>query len=293
MRITQKAVTLTSLQGLNRNLDSVGRLQRQLSSGRLLTAPSDSPTGVNRAMQTRAEQAAAAQQERNIVDARSWLDSADSVLQTMVTTTRQVRDLTVQGSSPGGLSPAGQQAIAGEVAQLRETLLGQANRTVSGRPLFGGVTGATTAYDATGAWIGEAGVPITRRVSDTESVRVDITGPEAFGPPGDDLFAIVDRIATDVTANPAALAGHLADLDVVLDRMLTSIADVGARVQRVERAEGINADRVLALQSRLALTEDIDLPATIMQLQMQQVGYEAALSATAKVIQPSLVDFLR
>ena len=58
MRITQRAVALTSLQGLNRNLDAVGKLQQQLTSGRLINAPSDSPTGTNRAMQTRADQAA-------------------------------------------------------------------------------------------------------------------------------------------------------------------------------------------------------------------------------------------
>ena len=293
MRITQRAVALTSLQGLNRTLTDVGRLQQQLSSGRAISAPSDSPTGTNRAMQTRADQAAVDQQARNITDAKSWLDSADSVLQGMIDATRRVRDLTVQGSSTGSLSPASQEAIGMEVAQLRETLLGQANRTVQGRPLFGGVTSGTVAYDAAGVWIGQAGAPIMRRVSDTEAVRVDLTGPEVFGAPGSDLFALVGNIAADVAADPAALAGHLADLDVAIDGMLTAIADIGARAKRIDRAEQINSEQGLVLQSRLAETEGIDLPMTIMQLQMRQVGYEAALSATARSIQPSLVDFLR
>ena len=101
MRITQRAVALTSLQGLNRNLDAVGKLQQQLTSGRLISAPSDSPTGTNKAMQTRGEQAAAAQQGRNISDAKSWLEQADSTLRQMLDTTRRVRDLTVQGLNSG------------------------------------------------------------------------------------------------------------------------------------------------------------------------------------------------
>ena len=101
MRITQRAVALTSLQGLNRNLDAVGKLQQQLTSGRLINAPSDSPTGTNRAMQTRADQAAVAQQARNITDAKSWLEQTDSTLQEMLDTARRVRDLTVQGLSTG------------------------------------------------------------------------------------------------------------------------------------------------------------------------------------------------
>jgi flagellar hook-associated protein 3 FlgL len=49
----------------------------------------------------------------------------------------------------------------------------------------------------------------------------------------------------------------------------------------------------LSLQTRLSQTEDIDMPKTIMELQMQQVGYQAALAATAQALQPTLVDFLK
>ena len=293
MRITQRAVALTSLQGLNRNLDAVGKLQQQLTSGRLISQPSDSPTGTNRAMQTRFDQAAVAQQQRNIGDAKSWLAQTDSTLREMLDTTRRVRDLTVQGMNTGATSDTSAQALATEVASLREGLLSLANRNISGRPLFGGVTPGTKAYDATGAYVGQAGPPVTRRVSDTETVRVDTTGPDAFGPAGNDLFAVVDRIATDVLANPTALATHLDDLDAVMKTMLTAVADVGSRAARVDREEQVNADRALTLSSQLAETENIDLPNTIMRLQMQQVGYEAALAATAKALSPTLLDYLR
>jgi flagellin-like hook-associated protein FlgL len=293
MRITQRAVALTSLQGLNRNLDAVGKLQQQLTSGRLINAPSDSPTGTNRAMQTRGDQAANDQHSRNITDAKSWLEQTDSTMQEMLDTARRVRDLTVQGSSTGSNSPVSAQAIATEVKSLRDGLLSLANRTIGGRPLFGGVTPGQKAYDATGTFVGQSGPPVTRRVSDTEVIRVDITGPEAFGPAGADVFAIADRIATDVVANPAALATHLADLDAAMKGMLTAVADVGSRAARVEREEQVNADRALTLSSQLAETENIDLPNTIMRLEMQKVGYEAALSATAKALQPTLLDYLR
>ena len=293
MRITQRAVALTSLQGLNRNLDAVGKLQTQLTSGRLINTVSDSPTGTNRAMQTRDEQAAVAQQSRNISDARSWLDQSDSTLQTMISTARRVRDLTVQGLSTGSASATSQAALAIEVTSLREGLLSLANTQVQGRPLFGGVTSGGKAYDATGAWVGQGGAPVTRRVSDSEKMRVDITGPEAFGTPGSDLFAVVNSIATDLTANPAALQTHLADLDTIMNGMSGAVADIGTRGSRLERVAQINFDRGLALTQQLAETESIDLPNTIMRLEMQKVGYEAALAATAKAIQPTLMDYLR
>jgi flagellar hook-associated protein 3 FlgL len=244
-------------------------------------------------MQTRSDQAAVAQQARNINDAKGWLEQTDSTLQEMLDSARRVRDLTVQGASDGANNATSAQAIATEVSSLRQGLLSLANRQIGGRPLFGGVTPGAQAYDSTGTYVGLAGPPVTRRVSDTEVIRVDTTGPQAFGPAGADLFSVVDKIAADVVANPAALQTHLADLDKVMSGMQTALADVGARAARVDQEAQVNSDRALSLSSRLADTENIDLPNTIMRLQMQQTGYEAALNATAKALQPSLLDYLR
>jgi flagellin-like hook-associated protein FlgL len=295
VRITQKAVTLTSLQGLNRNLDQFGKLQQQLTSGRLINAPSDSPTGTNKAMQTRSDQAAVEQFGRNIADADSWLSITDSTLQNMLDVTRRVQFLTTQGASTGNSSEASRRALATEVESLRSSLLGLANTTVQGRPIFGGVTTGAKAYDETGDFVGMAvpGGDVTRRVSFTEEVRVDLTGPEAFGPAGDDLFTVVARIADDLQNDPDSLGQGLIDLDVAMKRMLGSVADVGARGARVEREGQINADLALALEIQLGDVENVDLPGTMMRMQMQQVGYQAALQATAKAISPTLMDYLR
>jgi flagellar hook-associated protein 3 FlgL len=294
MRITQRAVAQTSLQGLNRNLDAVGKLQQQLTSGRLISTPSDSPIGTNRAMQNRSEQAAVDQYARNISDADTWLAQSDSTIRDMLDTARRVQVLTVQGANTGAMDDVSRNAIAVEVASLRDSLLGQANTVVQGRPLFGGVTSGAKAYDSTtGAWVGRAGTPVTRRVSDSDTVRVDITGPEAFGPANADLFTVVDNIAKDLLTNPAALNTRIGELATVMDIMKGAVADVGSRAARIERESQIISDRSLTLTSQLAEVEDIDLPSTIMRLQMQQVGYQAALSATSKAISPSLLDYLR
>ena len=308
MRITQRAIAETSLLGLNKNLSAIGKLQEQLTSGRQLNAPSDSPTGVNRAMQVRQDQSATAQQARNISDGRSWLDAADSTVETMLQQARRVRDLTVQGLNGGSMSESSRTAIATEVESLRSSLLGLANQTVNGRPLFGGPTPGAKAYDDAGVFVGVGGsyvdangdeqpltVPQNRRVSDREVLRVDITGPEVLGDPlkGKDLLAVVADIATHVTGEPDALTADLQALDGAIGRLLTAAADIGARAARLESVEQINSDRQLSLKVQLSEVEEIDLPKTIMELNLQETGYQAALSATAKVIQPSLVDFLR
>jgi flagellar hook-associated protein 3 FlgL len=75
--------------------------------------------------------------------------------------------------------------------------------------------------------------------------------------------------------------------------MLVAIAGVGAAASRVETASVVNQDSDLSLTARLSAIEDVDLARTTMELQMQTVTYQAALSITAKTLQPSLMDFLR
>jgi flagellar hook-associated protein 3 FlgL len=292
VRITQKAVTLTSLQGLNGNLARLGDLQNQLTSGKSINRPSDSPTGTNKAMQTRSEQATLAQYTRNASDAKGWLDQADGTLMRMIDMTQRIRDLTLQGSNASS-SPSSQQALATEVASLRDGLINLANTRVAGRPVFGGVTAGDKAYDATGAYIGSPTGTVTRRVSDSELLRVDLRGPEAFGTGAASLFSVVNDIAVDLVAAPGDLATDLANLDTALKTMQGAVADIGARGSRLERLERVNADRTVTLTTQLSAAEDIDLPNTIMQLSMQETGYQAALAATAKVISPTLLDFLR
>ncbi|MCU1605278.1 MAG: figL [Modestobacter sp.] len=300
MRITQRAVVLTSLQGLNGNLSAVNKLQQQLTSGKTISRPSDSPTGTNTSLLTRADMAGIDQQSRNITDGTAVLNATDAALQDMLAQAHRVRDLTVQALNDGAMNDQSRQAIAAQVGGLRESLLGQANQVVQGRALFGGVTMGKQAYDDAGAYVGIGGtsgdpvVPLMRRVSDVETIRVDITGPEAFGDPasGKDLFAVVQNIVAHVS-DPAALADDLDDLDAAINTMLTATADVGTRGARMETAASLNASAELTLTAKLAANEDVDLPRTIMNLQMQQTGYQAALQATAQAIQPTLLDFLR
>src|SRR3954451_21233161 len=216
MRITQRALALNSLRGLNGNLATVSKLQNQLTSGKTISTPSDDPTGTNTSIITRQGQAANAQHARNISDGHTFLDATDSALQSMLDQARRVRDLAVRALNTGGSSQASNDAIATEVDGIRESLLGQANQVVQGKPIFGGVTSGNQAYDANGTYVGVGGAnaipvhPVTRRVSDVESIRVDITGPEAFGDPasGKDLFAVVASISTNVR-NGTPQAGDL------------------------------------------------------------------------------------
>ncbi len=121
-----------------------------------------------------------------------------------------------------------------------------------------------------------------------------MTGPEIFGVEPNNLFNVLSDLANDLLANdPSNLPTHLDNLDARVRNVTDALGEIGARFNRVETMKNRANDQIVTLRSSLSEVEDIDLPDTIMDLQLQETAYKAALSATARVIQPSLVDFLR
>jgi len=159
--------------------------------------------------------------------------------------------------------------------------------------VFGGSTTGPTAFDPAGEYIGDAG-GTTRTVGAGSKVRVDTTGPEAFGEGNTQLFKVLQDAADAVRAGDTAAASDaLGRLDTAHNLVKTTLSDVGARYNRLEQMKQSAQDRLLTVTSQLSDIEDVDLPKTIMEMQLQQTSYQAALAASAKVIQPSLIDFLR
>lgn len=296
LRVTQRSIATQSLTNLQANLGRVGDLQDRLSSGKQISRPSDSPTGTVSAMQMRSEIRTNEQWSRNASDGIGWLGTIDQTLTSSLDSVRRARDLTVAGLNSGANTGVSQEAIAAELDQLRSGLIGLANTKYLDRPVMGGTTGGDQAYSAAGAYVGPAAsLPVTRTVGAAATVRVDVTGPEVYGADGANLFDVLADASANLrgAGNTAALRANLGDIDAAMTRMQGKLSGVGAAYNRVEQMQKSADDRVLMLKTSLSGVEDIDLPATIVDLQMQQVANQAALAATQRVITPTLADFLR
>lgn len=291
-RVTQNMLSRSSLQNLQASLQRTQNLQERLATGRVLNRPSDSPTGLVTAMQTRGSLARVKQHAKNADNALGWLDTADSALQAANQTLRRVRDLVLQGDN-AAVGPVGREAIAAEVEVIRDGLLELTNTRFAGRLVFAGHADVPTVFDAAGNYLGDNGV-VSRTLAEGEQVPVNVIGADVFGSGAGSAFDLLDRIVNDLRTDPGNVgANNLANLDARMDQVLGALGEIGARTNRVEQMKDRNSSADLNLTSRLSEVESIDLPATITELQLQEVAYQAALSATSRVIQPSLLDFLR
>ena len=313
-RVTQMGLQRASLAHLQDNLGRMGQLQERLTTGKVITKPSDDPAGTVDAMRVRADQRATAQYMRNTADGNAWLTTIDDAMGDALTALRRGRDLVVNGANTGSHGPSSRAAIASELRATADQLFETANTSYLGRSVFAG-TSTQNAYvrtegggfEYTGS---EAGTEVLRQVSDSTKIRVDSRGDQIFGvddldadgdlvrdadgePTGMSVFTLLNHVAGKIEAGDPDVGQYLAKVDEHLSAFLSEVGSVGSRHNQIIRADEALANRELTLESRLSDVEDADLPRTIVDLQIQEVSYQAALNATGRVLQPSLLDFLR
>ena len=293
-RVTQNMLAGRSLSALQGSLSRLATTQEQLSTGKVINRASDSPTDATSSMRMRVAIADQKGYVRNADNGLGWLGAVDSTLSGMNDSVRRARDLGLQGVSTGTTSSSARAALAVEVDQLRESLMSDANTTYLGRPIFGGDTSGKQAFDPmTGAFVGTTG-QVTRTVADGVQVRVDITGTDVVGPDGASLFDDLTALSDALTSNDAAgMRTALASLEGRMTTINAARASSGAAYNRVEAASQQGQDQILSMTGALSQLENTDLPKAMVDLQLQEVAYQAALAATARVMQPSLIDFLR
>lgn len=108
------------------------------------------------------------------------------------------------------------------------------------------------------------------------------------------LIAIFDRLIEDLEADDTAGIGSaLTRIENQFDNVNAIIAEIGVKMNRVELTGNRILDDTLNLRDLLSKNEDADIAEVVMNLKMEEYVYQASLSGGAKIIQPSLVDFLR
>jgi flagellar hook-associated protein 3 FlgL len=295
VRITSEVMVTRSLERLGGRLQQYERTQNELSTGKRILAASDDPAGARRAASLRGSLQAREQELRNASDAMGWLDSADTQLQSVLTRINRVQELTVRGASDA--SHIERLALAAEIRNITEEIAGIADTNHLGRPLFGGFGAGPAVEQVDGVWVANGtGDEVMRRVSDTERVRINVTAGEwlGVGSPHGDLLTQLQQLATDLE-DPAlpAIGPRLEGLERARAHVADALGDLGAATNRVTSAQQRTNSLLVTLRKELSDIEDVDIAHGIMELQVQQVAYEATLQALGRALPPSLVAFLR
>jgi flagellar hook-associated protein 3 FlgL len=303
-RITNNMVSRSVLADLNDIATRQSTTRRQMSSGKAITRPSDDPYAAGRAMALRNELGGVKQHTRNVQEAQGWMTITDTALGHIGDMAARARELLTQGATDT-LPQTSRDAIAAEIDQLIAGMKQEANATYDGRHVMSGSLTNVAPYDTkvlappaapNDAYRGDT-VKQEREIGPSVRMLVNTTGDAVLGgTPGDGkmLDVLRDISAHLRSGDTASLgSGDLKALVKATDDLLGVRAQVGAGVNRLETAAARLAETEETATSLLSETEDADMAKVLIDYSTQQAVYQSALNAGSRIVQSSLLDFLR
>ncbi len=298
MRVTNIILTQQVVANIQQNLQRMAELQNQLATGRVLNRPSDDPLEVRQALSLRATLEASDQFLSNIEFAQNLALSSEGSLGSTFDVIVRIRELTIQGISDT-MNQENRNILATEVDTLLQEVIDIGNTKIANRFIFAGTRTRTTPFTATSMVGGEImgvgyngdsqNIPV--QILPGVTLNVNISGDQAFQGIQDIFQTLID-IREDLQAGTLTDA-RLLELDDIETQLLSARAVFGAVGNRLEFASNRLQNQVVDDQGFLASIEEADFIETITNLNAQENAFRAALDAGARILQPSLLDFLR
>lgn len=331
MRITNQMMSKSFLRDLGRNQNNMKKLNDQLTSGKEIRRPSDNPFKVARSMQLHRDILSNTQYNENIKDTTNWLDTTDTALEQLGNSLQRFRELMVSAGN-AGYGTDEKKAIKDEMNEKVNEITQILNSNFDGKYIFGGTKGnskpvGSTKDITTGNnnmylsgkdgevldlndtdemvqnQINMIGSKLTVEVSQGVTMDYNVSATDLLLFKDKDgkeintmdlLKDIINNVASDDTTESSKVTGeNLSEMDEVISNLLKIRAEVGAKQNRMESAGSQNEEQNFNLKDILSQTEDIDFAEKTIEATVAQSVYMASLQVSAKVIQPSLLDFLR
>lgn len=296
MRITNKVLVKGYLADLTSNLANMKKYQEQLSSGKEVRRPSDNPFKVARAMELKTSIEINDRYKTNIDEGIGWLNTTDSALGQLNDALQRVRELTVAGGN-GSYGESERLAISKEVEQLKEAIVQIGNTAYDGRYIFGGDDTTTPPFrTVNGKAIYEGSSEgLMREFSQGVTLDISISGNRFSNEPAGQeggIFSVISGLIDDLGQSKTP-ASRIGELDKEIENVLKLRAEVGAKGNRLEAMQAKNSDETFNMTELLSKTSDIDVAQKVMEYKVMENIYTASLQTGAKILQPSLLDFLR
>jgi len=295
MRVTQSMLSNNMLRNLSNSNANMSKYMDQLTTGKKINRPSDDPVVAMKGINYRSQVSEIEQFQRNTGEVHNWMDNTDAALNTATQALQKLRELAVQASNDT-YDAQERENIMKEVEQLKQHLEDIANTNVNGRYIFNGTNTNTSPFNDEGEFTPNTD-KVTIEVAGGMKLDANVNPEEVFG---NGLFGNpdepgkLDRLISALESNnQAGIEESIKDLDDSINQVINTRADLGARMNRLELVENRLAEQEIVATKTMSDNEDIDYAEAITKLITQESLHRAALSAGSRIIQPSLVDFLR
>ncbi len=302
MRVTNQTVLRNSISRLQQNLQSVERAREDIASGLRLRKMSQDPTAGSEVVRVGSSMRAIDQFRRNIRMGVGRIDTEENVLNSVTNALGRGMELAISQASVTATVDS-RIAVKAEVDALINFTVGLANTRFGDDYVFGGTRGGEPPFrypDVAGDF---------RALLDTGGNLVDPSGSIPLEI-GDGRFATSNHNGAEVFLDTNALeslralsaalgANDVPGITASIDALRDSSSDVqtligrqGARANEMMVAENNLGELELTLKAFRSELRDTEIDKAMVELVGRQTMYQAAMSATSRVLGLSLANYL-
>ncbi|HVI08284.1 MAG TPA: flagellar hook-associated protein 3 [Candidatus Binatia bacterium] len=270
--------------------------EQQIASGQSVNVPSDNPAAAAILVQNADATSRADQFERSIGSIQGEMQSADSTLNSVISSLQQAITLGTEGAN-GTVNAADRSAITVQLQGIQSQLVSLANLTYQGSYVFGGTATQTAPYvlDPTStSGVTYQGNSNVNRVTlgNGFTLQTNLPGSQLFSAAGNSMFQSIQDLINDMESG---------------NNIGTAVTEVGSALnyvdsQRVFYGNALNqltAQQTYLSSETTSLAEQqntvggADLTVVISNLTNSQVSLEATLQTIGKTAQINLFDYIR
>lgn len=296
MRVTNRMMTDAVNTNLFKQNERLMKFQETASSGKKVLRPSDDPFAVGQIMGYRTDISTTDQYLTNITHAETRMEITENILETM---NGFLETLWGYAADPLSRTPEERSVAAENIKNLRDQVRQMANSRHGGSYLFAGHRTDVPPFPDDNSYAGDEG-EIHIIIGKGMDMKINTTGEELFevGPGGKvALFEALEDLEAayrNEPFDPSAVTEEMEDtLNEAVNQVKAVRAEGAARFSRLGSAQEFLEAIRPKMAAILGEAEDADVSKAIIEMKLQETAYETALQTAARVIQPTLLDFLQ
>ncbi len=306
MRVTQSTLVRNGLQQIAQQRARLARTQEQAASGLRVNRPSDDPVDYRTVQALEDSISQTGHFLRAIDVSRTRFRATETAITDAVDLVAEAKTIAIAALNTSNQSDGAAEALRTRVEGLFSELLAVANtRSADGAYVFSGITSDRESFVQTGVFASGSPPPTVAFDGDAsvidveidEGVFVDVTadGSTVFQS-GVDVFAVLGALWQGIDTIDAGGAGAvetaLGDLQDAESQLLLAQSIVGSEESKANTFEArLQAQEAEAI-TRLSRLEDADVFEVYSKLTTQETALQASLSINARILTPTLLDFL-
>ena len=324
MRVTNASMVRSHMYDTQNNLTNMSKLNQQISTGKVINTVSDDPHKAIRIMNMNNEIKYTEKYNSNIDETVGWMNSTDSSLDTVGNLLGEIKE-TILKVGNGTYSQDEMKSLNADINEKIKQIGDTLNSTYGGKHIFGG----SNVDDAPIKIIENANGSVRLEFNtdkngvvlpNTDDLKADISSGINldYNISVEEIFNITDANGKKVNLldeinNLSNLMNDVANgdeqtsskakeeimnntkgkVDTLFDHIVNERTSLGVRVSTAEKIKEINEDNMVNIKSILSQDQDTDVVEKFIELQLAQLIYQASIQVGSKLIQPSILDYIR